>query len=297
MHNQNISYCLDLGGSTIDMVVFSRENDVEKVVEMGSLESHEFIRSKNSENILEILNAFEITEQVKIQKNLNITGGYSQNFPEEIEIGGERVILHIISEFEAIAKGGMFLSGKNSGLVVSLGTGTAMVSVENMNEAKFYHVRGTGIGGGTVLGLGRALLGIESFSELECISASGNLQNIDISVKDIVGDFSESSSMGMLTPDMTASNFGKFSEKSSSRGDIALAIANLVGQSIASLAVEKAKVYGHTTIILGGKISRFERVVSCIQKTARIFGMEIIVPEYSGFMTAVGGGVRGVKKA
>ena len=284
MHkNINSIYGLDLGGSTIDMVVFSLENS--EILDLQSLESREFPQKK----IPEILEAFGVIEEIKIQKFLRITGGHSQKFPEFFILDGVEIQLIKVPEFESIARGGMFLSGKNSGLVISLGTGTAMVSVKNIDKNDWEHVRGTGIGGGTFLGLGKALLGTSEFSELQDLSESGKLQNIDISVQDIVGNFSQDEKMGMLTPDMTASNFGKFSPEISGKSDIALGIANLVAQSISALAIEKAKVYGHDALILGGKFSRCLAVVEGITKTADAFGMNIVVPENSGFMTVLGG--------
>lgn len=276
-------YCLDLGGSTIDMVKFSDTT----ISDLQSIESQKFFsHAKNDISLEDIIQKFGKTKDIKSQKNLTITGGRSQKFPEKFVIENSEISLTKVSEFEAIAAGGMFLSGENSGLVVSLGTGTAMVSVTDMKKNQWKHVRGTGIGGGTFLGLGRAILKIQKFSELQKLSETGNLQNIDISVEDILGG-----SLGNLTPEMTASNFGKFSPENSQPEDIALALANLVGQSIASLAIEKAKVHGHTKIILGGKISRFSVVTECIKKTAKFFDIEIIIPENSGYMTAVGGAI------
>jgi len=65
-----------------------------------------------------------------------------------------------IPEFESIAKGGKFLSQEERGLVISLGTGTAMVIFDGCD---WEHIRGTGLGGGTFMGLGKALLQTENF--------------------------------------------------------------------------------------------------------------------------------------
>ncbi len=62
-----------------------------------------------------------------------------------------------VPEIEAIGVGGSTLAETSSALVASLGTGTALVSVQdNVIE----HVGGTGVGGGTLLGLARHLLGV-----------------------------------------------------------------------------------------------------------------------------------------
>ena len=55
-----------------------------------------------------------------------------------------------IDEFIAIGTGGLYLSNKRSGLVVSIGTGTAFVEGKNKS---FKHIGGSGVGGGTILKL------------------------------------------------------------------------------------------------------------------------------------------------
>lgn len=271
-------YGLDLGGSTLDLVQFSSEQNI--LLGSKTLESSLFLKK----DILVLLREFGVLEKIQEQGILFVTGGHSLSLSEVISDDENNAIrLQKTSEFEAIAKGGSFLSGENSGLMVSLGTGTAMVSVIDMEKNIWEHVGGTGLGGGTFLGLSKGLLGISSFEELQHLAAQGDASRVNISVGEIIGG-----GIGRLTPEMTASNFGKFSENSSSE-DRARGIAHLIGESIASLAVEKAKRLGHTKIILGGKFSRLSVVVECIKKTASFFEMEVSVPKSSGFMTAVGG--------
>ena len=62
-------------------------------------------------------------------------------------------------------------------LVVSLGTGTAIVSV---NGDKIDHVSGTGVGGGTLLGLAKHMLGVSTIETLEAMARRGDLQRVDL---------------------------------------------------------------------------------------------------------------------
>lgn len=266
-------FALDIGGTTIDMVEFNPIS--QSLFAKKSLESDQY----SKKNIPEILKAFGILEKILKKGSVIITGASALTLPEYCIENKKKFFLQRVLEFESIARGGKILSGKNSGLVVSLGTGTAMVSFD---EKKWTHRRGTGIGGGTFIGLGKAMLGTKKFSELQSLVEGGNLKNIDISVGDIAGG-----DLGNLSADMTASNFAKFSHLSTQQ-DIALGIANLVGQSIATLAVEKAKRLGLTTIIIGGKFSRLSFIVDRIETTAKFFGMEVIVPPHAGFMTTIG---------
>src|SRR5271157_376451 len=124
-----------------------------------------------------------------------------------------------VNEFTAIGIGGTSLAGKESALVVSLGTGTAIVSV---NKAEIRHVSGTGVGGGTLLGLAKHMLGVSGLDTLEAMAGRGDLHRVDLSVRDIAGG-----PIGDLPPGTTAANFGKVSSDAT-QDDKALAIMNMI---------------------------------------------------------------------
>src|SRR5439155_10306612 len=77
-----------------------------------------------------------------------------------------------VDEFTAIGIGGTSLAGQKDALVVSLGTGTALVSVMGN---KIEHVGGTGVGGGTLLGLSKHILNISRLETLEMMAQRGDL--------------------------------------------------------------------------------------------------------------------------
>ena len=56
-----------------------------------------------------------------------------------------------VEEFRAIGLGGLYLSGYKTAIVASLGTGTALVHAEEGKAP--HHLGGTGMGGGTLVGL------------------------------------------------------------------------------------------------------------------------------------------------
>ena len=95
------------------------------------------------------------------------TGAGARSLPDTLL--GRPVVK--VDEFTAIGVGGSTLAGKESALVVSLGTGTAIVSVRGK---KIEHVGGTGVGGGTLLGLARHLLGVSNIATLEAMAARGD---------------------------------------------------------------------------------------------------------------------------
>ena len=60
-----------------------------------------------------------------------------------------------VPEFNCIGRGGLFLSGLDRALVVSMGTGTAVVRAEL--GGKMDYLGGTGVGGGTLVGLSKQI--------------------------------------------------------------------------------------------------------------------------------------------
>ena len=118
--------------------------------------------------------------------------------------------------------------------MVSLGTGTAIVSV---TPGKIQHFSGTGVGGGTLLGLARHMLGVVTIERLEELARKGDLRRIDFTVRDIAGG-----PIGDLPPGTTAANFGKIGADATTE-DKALAIMNMIVESIGVLSArERARL-------------------------------------------------------
>ncbi|MEM2687245.1 MAG: pantothenate kinase, partial [Thermoproteota archaeon] len=85
---------------------------------------------------------------------LAIAGGRSSQLPDSIL--SLRVVK--VNEIVAAGTGGIVLTGLDEALVVSMGTGTALIEVRE-NGKRIRHIGGTGVGGGTLLGLARKMLG------------------------------------------------------------------------------------------------------------------------------------------
>ena len=117
-----------------------------------------------------------------------------------------------VSEFNAIGFGGLYLSGLDNAIIVSMGTGTAFVRA---SREKIFHMGGTGIGGGTLIGLSSKLLDLSKFDSLVTLAENGNVNNVDL----LIGDISKQN-ISSMTAEITASNFGKISDYAT-KGDIA----------------------------------------------------------------------------
>jgi len=184
-----------------------------------------------------------------------------------------------IEEFLANGYGGLHLSGLPDAVIVSMGTGTAFVRA---SQGKTEHIGGTGMGGGTILGLSNCMLNIRDINLLMEMAESGNLGNVDLNVGDI-----SKGKIATLPPDMTASNFGKISEVAE-KNDLALAIFNLVFQTIGVMAVFAAKGYGRNEAVFIGNLTTIPYGRDIFSRLEELHGFRFIIPEYSEHGTAVG---------
>ncbi|HMA60305.1 MAG TPA: hypothetical protein VKN64_08440 [Halanaerobiales bacterium] len=194
-----------------------------------------------------------------------------------------------IDEFEAIGLGGSFLSGINKTLVVSLGTGTAMVNVDG-NKIK--HIGGTGIGGGTLLGLGKGILNIIDFDEIVELSKHGNLHKVDLTIGDISNE-----KVGSLHQSVTASNFGNI-HKIANEEDYAKGILNLIYQTIGMLAVFGAQMSGNEDIVFTGKLAQIEEGIAILKalRDNKSYDLNLHFPEHATFSTAIGSAISVLKR-
>lgn len=94
---------------------------------------------------------------------------------------------------------------------------------------------GSGIGGGTLVGLAQGLIGEKDFEQMAQLAAAGDRAKLDLQVKDIYGD-QESPILGSLT----ASNFGKLSGAAPSNQDQMAAIAGMVAETVMLLSTQAA---------------------------------------------------------
>jgi len=184
-----------------------------------------------------------------------------------------------VSEIDAIGVGGSTLAEKSSALVVSLGTGTALVSVQGNT---IEHVGGTGVGGGTLLGLARHLLGVTRLDTLEQMAAHGDLSRVDLTVGDIAGG-----PVGIAPASATASNFGKV-RADPTPADKALGLVNMVAEVTFALSFMAARARQHTDVVLTGKLTRVQLLRERLEALRPRRGENFIIPPYAEYATAIG---------
>lgn len=187
-----------------------------------------------------------------------------------------------VSEFSAIGKGGLYLSGLKKAIIVSMGTGTTFVMAD---EHGVTHMGGTGVGGGTLLGLSSTMLNVRNFNDLIKTAQDGNLSNIDLNIEDITKEVSES-----LPSDATASNFGKISDLAT-KADMALGIINLVFQTIGVMSVFASRIYGIEDVVLTGNLANAPQSEDIFQRVADLFHVNFHTPANAEFSTAAGAAI------
>ena len=186
-----------------------------------------------------------------------------------------------VSEFESIGLGGLYLTGLDRAIIVSLGTGTANVYAERGKVSEY--LGGTGVGGGTLIGLSKLLLGMDNVQHVHELALTGNLNNIDLRVMDI----STKESFPEMPMDITASNFGNISDIAE-RADMALGVFNMVFETIATISIFAARSKGTKDIVLTGNLTGFEICHRIFENLGKIFGVNFYIPEYSRFATVIG---------
>lgn len=184
-----------------------------------------------------------------------------------------------VEELTCVGKGGLYLSKLKNAVVVSLGTGTAFV---NASQDKVLHMGGTGVGGGTVLGLSSKLLHVRSFDSIVDLANQGDLSQVDLTIGDI--SRSEVSNMSETT---TASNFGKISD-TATNGDVAAGILNMVFQTVGLMAVFNARIAKTNDIVVCGRLAQAPHCMKTLEGIKALHGVNFIIPENAEFATALG---------
>ncbi|GBD25523.1 Type II pantothenate kinase [bacterium HR30] len=257
---------IDLGGSTTDAVLWGTNPHVVTVEANDPIAAAAGALGKLTEEIGVGLGSIEAVAA---------TGGGSRRL-------GERILgipVHKVPEIVAIGIGGATLAERERALVVSLGTGTALVSVE---RGDVQHVGGTGVGGGTLLGLARHLVQISRLDTLERLAAAGDLAHVDLTVGDIAGG-----PVGRLPAHATASNFGKLGADARPE-DKARGLVNMIAEVIVSLSVLAARACSQQDIVLTGKLLRVRPFMERVRATTGLFDVQFLVPPYAEYATAIG---------
>ncbi|MBO4452700.1 MAG: type II pantothenate kinase [Clostridia bacterium] len=195
-----------------------------------------------------------------------------------------------VDEFRANGRGGLYLSGLDEAVIVSMGTGTAFVYA-NGKKSQWEHIGGTGVGGGTLVGLGGKLLDVRSARHISALAEGGDLSKIDLRV----GDISHSRAMPTLSASATASNFGNISDLAEKK-DIALGIINMVFETVGMLAIFCARMKGVKDIVLIGNLTALSQAETLFDKLSEMFNVNILIPDKAAYGTVIGAALEAIEK-
>lgn len=185
-----------------------------------------------------------------------------------------------VNEFECVGRGGLYLSGLSRAIVLSMGTGTAVVYADA--DAGHRHLGGTGVGGGTLMGLSKKLLGMENLENVIALADHGELGNIDLRI----GDMARPGGLGLPSA-MTAANFGKLSDLAT-KEDTALGLINMVFETAGMIALFASRTYDLRDIVVAGYLSTVPQARKIFTALASFFDVDIIIPKMSEYATVIG---------
>lgn len=252
---------IDIGSSTTKIVEYKNEKIENKLIIRDG-----FLKEK--------LDEFINSNNIKVEKIVFTGIGASKINKEDYN-----VTVDVVDEFSAIAKGGLYLAKKEKALVVSVGTGTAFIDV-NKEEAK--HLGGTGVGAGTLFNICNRMLDINSFDEIVSLAEKGNVEKVDLRIKDITNE-----EIPTLPLDLTLSNFGKF-EKDSKKEDIVIGLINMIFEVIGMMAVFITSKSNIKDVILVGNITVIPGVRYVLDRIEKVQNINFIVPKNTEFAVVLG---------
>ena len=271
---------IDVGGSTTKIVGFRENGSGYELIEP------QFVRANDP--VTATYGAFgKFTDENRLAisdiKRVMITG-VGASYVKHDMYGLECLR---VPEFTSIGKGALYLSGLDEALAVSMGTGTALV---HATQGGMNYLGGTGVGGGTLMGLSKLLLRAESIDHIVEYAEEGDLSNIDLRIKDITaGD-----GLSLLARELTAANFGNVSDMAS-KNDIALGILNMVFETVAMVSVFAARHVNCKNVVLTGNLTRLGFCTKKFEELGNFgYGVNFILPAKSQFSTVIGTALSGL---
>jgi type II pantothenate kinase len=217
--------------------------------------------------------------------HLHVTGGQHKALLPRL---GDCTVIPI-AEVTAIGRGGLALARETvsspelaEAMIVSAGSGAAMIAARG---DEYTHITGTGVGGGTLLGLARLLLGTTDPATIDAMALRGDPNGADLALRDVV-----TGPIGTLPPDATAVNFGRIAKQSvaAAPNDLAAALVTLVGQVIAVTAVNAARAERLARIVMIGHLTDMQSFRAAVGLVSQYYATPILLPDNAGYGTVLG---------
>ena len=185
-------------------------------------------------------------------------------------------------ELDAIGHGGLYLSGLDEALVVSLGTGSAFIRASRTNG---FRLGGSGVGGGTLAGMAERFLGVTDIFALSEMALRGNKAMADLRIADV-----QEEDVPGLAADLTAANFGRI-KSGASDADLAAALFNMIYENVGVMASLALSQDTTRNVVLTGSLASLApaaKTFDIFNQMHDVFGIDYIIPPHPSFATAVG---------
>lgn len=268
---------IDVGGSTTKIVGFRED---------GTLIAPMFVRATDPiTSIYGAFGRFTVENGIELSeiKRVMMTGVGSAYVQKSIY--GLPCIS--VSEFTCVGLGGLYVSGLERAIIISMGTGTAITYA--VREGEITYLGGTGVGGGTLMGISKKLLGLDTIESITEFASRGSLDHIDLRIKDIT----KAGAMAVHS-DLTAANFGKVSD-TASKEDMALGLINMVFETVAMMGIFAARSYSIKDIVLTGNLTSIPQAQTMFRTLGTMLNANFIIPDHSRFATVIGAALYGLK--
>lgn len=210
-------------------------------------------------------------------EHISITGVGATGFSSQFT----GIIPDYVHEFDANVAGANFLAGDTKEfLLISLGTGTSYIHVK---DKKGTHAGGLGMGGGTLRGLSKYILGTTDVHAMDKLAMAGRIENVNLTMADITKEQVEG-----LADELTASNFGKI-EVAASKEDLAAGIYSLVLENAIQTGCMLAGQLKIKTIVMIGGLCNSSELPNRLKLFKEIYpDMDFVVSENGSYNTAIG---------
>lgn len=257
---------IDAGGTLLKMAYFEKEKLHVKTYSYDELAS-----------------LFQWLSMVAPGSSVYVSGGKSRVVGDHLKAAFVEV-----DEFAATTTGAAFLLGEEAkqsrkpSILVNIGTGT---SIHLLKEDAAERIIGTGVGGGTLLGLAYLLFGIDNFKDIVSLAEKGNRSEMDLQVKDIYEPLEPP-----IPGHFTASNFGKAAGlRSAKKEDVMASLTGMIAENVMLMAVQAAGIHQVKDIVyIGGAVAGNQPLQHMLLEATEAFGCQPVFLEKGEYSGAVG---------
>ncbi|CAM3525397.1 type II pantothenate kinase [Marinicrinis lubricantis] len=265
MENQ-VKMGIDAGGTLIKAVIS----------ENGSIRVKSFSTSRMTDAVDWIKAHYDHAE-------ICATGGKANQLLQCLGLGGKQIV-----EFDATCRGVEYLCNEKPLLhvpyiITNVGTGTSIHLIEEHGHRR---LGGTGVGGGTIMGLSFLMTGIQEFEKIVQLAKDGNRSSIDLTVAHVY-----EGAVPPIPGDLTASNFGRVQSSEQRPEDLLASVIGMVGETVSTASVLAADPYHVSTIVyIGSSFIQNPILRKVVADYTKLRGAEPLFVEngeYSGAMGAL----------